>query len=864
MNNKYKSTNNDKCTYIHRNNTAHTSTTASTSASSSQPLKASNNQGNSQMSSIFLNRNKNPAFSGVKDSYYQSRFNFYNNTHLLNKNNHSATGQSTANSNQPTNNSPTSTTPNSTTINKSAILSHLNLNIKAKEELEKRKLAAKAEANIANEEDQSPNNTDTPEKLNNSLTDNTPAIPITSYSSYTNNDEDESDDDENDNAEMASKKINFDLKKRKLDVIKNVECSKKLKKRDIKLISYEEGNEDEDTESSYFNVFNSKISGDKVKNTNAVRSKQTITMKTNVKKQPILKQPILKQPILKSGQTQKDRSEIVTSFIGPKLPSTENSIPLSNSTEIIDQGVSTVANHNPDDISNSSNHSNTTKSIVSPKPVAENSPSNAIEHIKSSEPSIGPKINYTKDELAKYGDLSMMSQAYAKINQVSVVNFAPNGSTEINMVELDKKSHNIHEHDHIINNATLIQNQVQDKQNNDQFLEAYQDQQNQNAMKFHLQSQHRSIQMQMQNIHQLRANQSIQQLNDLHSMQMIQNHQSLQAQQKQQMIAMQLEQMNLLKQQQQMKNDTSVKLEMSDLSNLIAPHDVIVNTEQTKEILNNSQVVERAESVQNDQHVINYQLHLIETVENNREELQATIAQQTPQVNIFEEKLTEVPIQQANINIQNSTSQSPKIIAQHNGAILTNSPENIQQSFYSMSNKSPLTKSPANSPTIMPIQQQHHRLQYQPIQFLQNSQNNLLHLPNNLNQGLINLQHLPQSQPQIQLNGAQFVQPQYEQNPQITILNAHQLAAIQQNQLQQQLHVQSNHHQQQQQQLQQQLMLQQNNLQLQYHQPNIGFNVSQQPINIQPQLIQLRPNLAPAQPQFLVNSNQPFYQVLPQ
>jgi hypothetical protein len=109
-----------------------------------------------------------------------------------------------------------------------------------------------------------------------------------------------------------------------------------------------------------------------------------------------------------------------------------------------------------------------------------------------------------------------------------------------------------------------------------------------------------------------------------------------------------------------------------------------------------------------------------------------------------------------------------------------------------------------------------------------------------------------------------------DQGQHITVLNAHQVAALQQQQQLQQLQAQI---QQQQQPLQQQALfqhqLQQAGFQIQYQQPTIhGLPLARQPLTVHPQLIQLRPNinvLAP-QTQFLVNNNgaTPFYRILPQ
>lgn len=122
------------------------------------------------------------------------------------------------------------------------------------------------------------------------------------------------------------------------------------------------------------------------------------------------------------------------------------------------------------------------------------------------------------------------------------------------------------------------------------------------------------------------------------------------------------------------------------------------------------------------------------------------------------------------------------------------------------------------------------------------------------------MQHL-QGHQQLQLG--QVYMPQYEQPQQLNVLNAHQIAAIQQ---QQQLQAQLQHHQQlqlQQQQQQYQVVLQQ---QLGIQQQGVAIPQT----IMQPQFMPLRGNVmanfAPNQPQFIVNNtnNGPFYRILPQ
>lgn len=430
--------------------------------------------------------------------------------------------------------------------------------------------------------------------------DSTPAIPITSF---TNENDDQDDDDEDsesntDEIEDNSKesdgvnknKINFDLKKRKLGVIKNTDI---LDKKKVK----SNNDEDESDDSSYFNVFNSKTDSGtnggtvkpKTKNAARLTSKQLAALKTNVKKQPTVKQPILKQTlvkqqisssppvkqsILKCGQAQaKDRegNKAKQFFIGPKLPTEVNRTATAISTSIDNEAKAEAATVDQAE--------EETVKTVSPKVgqleinswahLNGNMAKSVSSEVVLSDKPVGPKINYTKDELAKYGDLSMMSQAYAKINQVGVVNFAPNGGAEINMVELDQtqqqavaqqqgQQHRLPQAQLVANpnanNAALILHQEQmnmqneSKIQNDKLLEAYHQEQQKNALKaYHLQQQaaaqqqqqqqaaaqqqQRSIQLQLQNIQQLRANQQIQQLNGLHNLQYAQAQQYLHAQQ---------------------------------------------------------------------------------------------------------------------------------------------------------------------------------------------------------------------------------------------------------------------------------------------------------------------------------------------
>lgn len=311
----------DKYSYIRNSATsvAPTPDTSLTAATAAAAATAS-----AQATAAFINRNKNPAFSGVKDPYFQSRYAFYKNTNLLNNNNNRA-GNNTDAIKGDVNHLLNGTSNKSGTgqINKSAILSHLNLNNKAREELEKRKKLSKEAAVAAQTESNNVHDaSETQSDILKSL-DNTPAIPITSYSSYNQEDEETDEEDEEEEEKDLSNKIKIDLKKRKLDVIKNKDTAKKTKVIDA------EDDEDDDANSTYFNVFKSEAPSKSGKSTRTLTKKQIATLKSNVKKQPIIKQPIIKQqiikqpiikqPILKSGQTQKDREEITNQFIGKIL-----------------------------------------------------------------------------------------------------------------------------------------------------------------------------------------------------------------------------------------------------------------------------------------------------------------------------------------------------------------------------------------------------------------------------------------------------------------------------------------------------------------------------------------------------------------
>lgn len=136
---------------------------------------------------------------------------------------------------------------------KSAILSHLNLNNKAREELEKRKLKAKQEREeAAAKEAQAAQVT----PVDHTTIDNTPAIPITSYSSYNNESDEDDEDDSND--EDANKNKNKN-KKHKLDGEESADLAKKQKLSEKAALKPTRTFSDDDDEISenknFFNVF---------------------------------------------------------------------------------------------------------------------------------------------------------------------------------------------------------------------------------------------------------------------------------------------------------------------------------------------------------------------------------------------------------------------------------------------------------------------------------------------------------------------------------------------------------------------------------------------------------------------------------
>ena len=199
------------------------------------------------------------------------------------------------------------------------------MNNKAREDLEKRKQKNKEAAAKLTASSPPVAQTDaTSEK-----TDTTLAIPITSYTSFKDDDEDEDDDDEEeDQAEKASaaekdaaqtikNNIKIDLKRKSDALIKNKDISagsslsqasvKKAKKKENGEDEIKDNDEDDDDEETpYFNVFKSTAEIPPKAKAKPALTRPIASLKMNVKK----------QPIIKAGQTQKDREEITLSFIG--------------------------------------------------------------------------------------------------------------------------------------------------------------------------------------------------------------------------------------------------------------------------------------------------------------------------------------------------------------------------------------------------------------------------------------------------------------------------------------------------------------------------------------------------------------------
>ena len=493
----------------------------------------------------------------------------------------------------------------------------------------------------------------------------------------------------------------------------------------------------------------------------------------------------------------------------------------------------------------------------------------------SGDPPNGPKINYTKDELAKYDDLSKMSQMYAKINQVKVLHFGPNGA-EINMVELDNSSAPFgavqlepnNQHLLIANSVNtfnqsqqqihLLESQIletseqmqEQQQQHEKQMQTYQQEQQKSVLQFHLQQQQqqREIQLQLQHLQQsglrLTANPHLQQFNVIH------NFHAIEAQHhKQQLINLQLDQ---LKQQQQhlmqaaqplaliQIADKPEPLQIGELNQMTVPDDIKILTSPLQAA--QPEVVTSSESPEAQQ---------ITELVTTSPPAQEVISNEQPVVD--EQQTSNLP------ESEEGSSTSTQAVVEGNP---------VEADTLFQANAGSTITNPASILQVQPQQQQQpQRIQYQPIQYLQAG--NLMQIGGNAatSQHLANLQQLHLNQQHIQF-GQQFLTAQFEPglnlNQHLTVINAQQLAAIQQQQ-----HMQA-------QQAAALQVIQQNQQQhmqlpLYHFQHAPAIQLANPAQFAQPQFIQLRPNpiasafqglAAPAQPQFIVNS--PFYRILPQ
>ena len=459
-----------------------------------------------------------------------------------------------------------------------------------------------------------------------------------------------------------------------------------------------------------------------------------------------------------------------------------------------------------------------------------------------------------------------MSQLYAKINQVGVLNFGPNGVTEINMVELDHPqavlmnqanmdSHldfnlmqnqeiNNYDEQKRIDLGRLIEHQQQIESNdlqNNQHQQQHQQQIDQHLkeeqMSFTLQKTnqpvgiHYSLEMNQNNLHQF-----IQQNN-------MQNFSNVQvSEQQQKLVDLQIVDKQNQKQTGSISNseqiEKAITLQINELEGLSVPKDVTIMPS------------------------------VVHSPNSTQQFISTSPKSTSPKAVIANNPSQTVQIQQSNslVSLQNNVQTTNSI--------------NYQPSL-------------ASAPQTVMLQAAaaaQNRLQYQPIQpiqllSLQNPNNHLIQYAAATNptpvQQLINLQ-------QIQLSNHQFLSSSLDgfglnqlnapgsfittPSSQLTAISAHQLAALQQqNQVQ---------HQQQQQQSQLEAIINQQNSQHHHHPQAIqmqAFAPSFQYVpastfqpTAHPQFIQIRPNAfhtaglaVPQQPQFIINSN-PFYRILPQ
>jgi hypothetical protein len=275
---------------------------------------------------------------------------------------------------------------------KSAILSHLNLNTKAREELEKIKMKAKLEKKEEREEksasknNNSDQNSKSPiqnEAYNNNQSkdqeqDKEKVIPITSFANETS---ESSDDDD----EASEKKIRIVSKKQKMD------------DRD------EEDEDEEDEQPTRINLSNILQAKNKIK-----QIKSNSSLRKNKK-----------APIIKSSQHLNNANNDIaphqsassgapkSSFIGPKLPF------LNENKKVVK--IEAVKNENGEELDKKEADSEAVEDV---KLEGGDEEENQQQHQPKSLIDRN-KLNYSKDELAKYDHLFKMSQLYAKYNHVS-------------------------------------------------------------------------------------------------------------------------------------------------------------------------------------------------------------------------------------------------------------------------------------------------------------------------------------------------------------------------------------------------------------------------------------------------------------
>ena len=355
----------------------------------------------SKNNNVNTNNNKNQFNynNPLKDSYYLN-----NNNNNGNFNNQQSSMLNLSNVNVNNNNNLPSNgqllPPQLSPKPKSAILSHLNLNNKAREELEKRKQKAKEEKKLAEEAAAA--------SISSTITDNivanenkdedkedAPAIPITCFTSI-NDEDDDDDDDDSEDEEEKNKEKQDEFKTSLLNHSNELLLVKK------KALDLDEQLEEEEIKKPKPKILKTSVS---------------LIPKTNPKVDIIKK-----QPILKAGQTPKEREELNQIFIGPKLPANNNNnsfkISVDNSSnDLKNEFESAKKLHNTKLVVETSVNQNQFSLLSNGLVTAE-----LIDHNEQQQsPPLSQKkaINYTKDELAKYENLSKMSQIYAQLNSTN-------------------------------------------------------------------------------------------------------------------------------------------------------------------------------------------------------------------------------------------------------------------------------------------------------------------------------------------------------------------------------------------------------------------------------------------------------------